>query len=237
MTTLFLASVTSIEEAQLAAGAGADIIDCKDPGRGALGALPVTLVRDIAQALPGELIVSATIGDLACEPEAVVAAARAMAASGCDIIKVGLFPGGDARGTIAALGACPFPGTHLVGLLLADRTPDLGLIEAMADAGFAGAMLDTAGKARGTLRDHLSDEQLAEFLTRVQARGLFAGLAGSLRVSDIASLMRLKPNVLGFRGALCEGAVRTGPLSADAVRAVRTELDRNGHGRRGAAAE
>ena len=226
MTTLFLASVTSIDEARLAAGSGADIIDCKDPGQGALGALPVATVRQISEGLSGELIVSATIGDLACEPSKVVEAARAMAESGSDIVKIGFFPGGDARAVITALGACGFPTVHLVGLLLADFAPDFGLVEAMAKAGFAGVMLDTAGKTGGTLRDHLSPAQLSQFVTTAGAHGLFAGLAGSLRLSDIAPLMRLKPNILGFRGALCEGARRTGPLSADAAGAVRAEMDR-----------
>ena len=36
--TLMLASVLSREEAEIALAHGADIIDCKDPARGALGA-------------------------------------------------------------------------------------------------------------------------------------------------------------------------------------------------------
>ena len=227
MTTAFLASVTTVAEAELAAQCGADIIDCKDPAQGALGALPVRTVTAIRRGVPPSLPVSATIGDLASDPQLVTQSTLAMAQSGCDIVKVGFFPRGDALATIAALGQLDLGAVQLVGLLLADCNPDFALIGAMADARFAGVMLDTAGKHRGSLRDHLAEPELAEFVDCARGRGLFAGFAGSLRLSDIATLMRLKPNVLGFRGVLCAGAARTGPLHAEAVLAVRAEIDCN----------
>ena len=90
-----LASVTSLEEAELVAAGGADIIDCKDPARGALGALPLAEVAAIRARLP-EAVISATIGDLPADPALLVGSARAMAATGVDYVKVGIFPGGDA---------------------------------------------------------------------------------------------------------------------------------------------
>ena len=45
--TLMLASVLSVEEAETALAHGADIIDCKDPHRGALGALPLARITEI----------------------------------------------------------------------------------------------------------------------------------------------------------------------------------------------
>ncbi len=56
--TLFLASVRDAAEAEMAIGAGADIIDLKDPGQGALGALaPDTIaacVRRVAGTRAGQ---------------------------------------------------------------------------------------------------------------------------------------------------------------------------------------
>jgi uncharacterized protein (UPF0264 family) len=225
MKTRFLASVTTVDEALLAVAGGADIIDCKDPGQGALGALPVATVAAIRAAVPRRIPVSATIGDLAADPTLIAAACQGMAASGCDLIKVGLFPGGDARGTIISLGRLALPRVGIVGLLLADRDPDFALIDAMADAGFVGVMLDTAGKGDGALTAHLTQAALAAFVARSASAGLFSGLAGSLRVSDVAPLLRLKPNVLGFRGALCLDHKRMGCLSLEAVRRVRAEID------------
>lgn len=226
----FLASVTTVEEALMAVAGGADIIDCKDPARGALGALPVATVAAIRAAVPATIPVSATVGDLPAEQGAVAGAARAMARSGCDIIKIGFFPGGDARATIAALGALDIAPVRIAGLLLADLDPRFDLIGAMAQAHFAGVMIDTARKGGGTLLDHQTPASLSQFAGLAQNRGLFAGFAGSLGLSDIAPLMRLKPDVLGFRGALCTSGSRTGPLDEQAVRAVATLMRAGGRG-------
>lgn len=224
-----LASVTSEEEARLAAAQGADIIDCKNPSEGALGALPCAVVSDIRKAVSAHIMVSATIGDLPADPDRVTEAARAMAATGCDIVKIGFFPGGDARATIRRLGNDLAPTTSLVAVLLADAPLDLGLVPALGDAGFAGVMLDTASKDGRTLLDHREAGELTGFIARARAAGLFAGLAGSLRLAQIPELLDLDPDVLGFRGALCHASDRRGVLSASALAAVRRAIPRPVH--------
>ena len=59
--TLMLASVVSREEAEIALVQGADIIDCKEPARGALGALPLDTVADIVAIARGRRPVSAVV--------------------------------------------------------------------------------------------------------------------------------------------------------------------------------
>lgn len=219
-----LASVTSEAEARVAAAHGADIVDCKDPAAGALGALPHEVVAAVRKALPAHVPVSATIGDLAPEPSPVVEAARAMAATGCDIVKIGIFPGGDARATIDALGRDLAPSTPLVAVLLADAPLDLGLVSALGEAGFAGVMLDTATKDGRTLLDHRTPAELSTFIAEARAAGLMAGLAGSLRLAQVPVLLTLGPDVLGFRGALCRAADRRAALDATALAAVRRAI-------------
>lgn len=222
----FLASVTSPDEALIARAGGADIIDAKNPAAGALGALSPATVAHIRACLPQYVTLSATIGDLACEPATIAAAVGRMAGSGCDLIKIGFFPGGDAHAAIAAVGRLALGKTRLVGLLLADLEPDFDLIPCMAEAGFAGVMVDTAGKVSGSLTQHLTPAQLRHFLDAAAKSNLFAGIAGSLRVSDVPSLVPLMPDVLGFRGALCRSGDRTGPIDLTCVRHVRQALDR-----------
>lgn len=219
-----LASVTSEAEARLAAARGADIIDCKDPAAGALGALSGETVTCIRAAVPAHVPVSATIGDLVAEPEPVLAAARAMAATGCDIVKVGFFPGGDARATIAHLGRNLSTQTSLVAVLMADAPLDLALVPALGAAGFAGVMLDTATKDGRTLLDHRAPDELRAFITEACRANLFAGLAGSLRLAQIPDLLALGPDVLGFRGALCCASDRRNALDAGALSAVRRAI-------------
>ncbi|WP_041316557.1 (5-formylfuran-3-yl)methyl phosphate synthase [Hyphomicrobium nitrativorans] len=223
-----LASVTSEAEARLAASHGADIVDCKNPAEGALGALPHETVTAIRAALPASVPVSATIGDLTPEPAPVLEAARAMAATGADIVKIGFFPGGDAHATIRHLGCHLAASTPLIAVLMADAEGplDIAMVSALGEAGFAGVMLDTAVKDGRTLLDHRTPEELAAFLEAAAAAGLMAGLAGSLKLTQIPALLTLEPDVLGFRGALCRASDRARALDADALSAVRRAIPR-----------
>ncbi|MGH8728006.1 MAG: (5-formylfuran-3-yl)methyl phosphate synthase, partial [Burkholderiales bacterium] len=94
--------------------------------------------------------------------------------------------------------------TSLIAVLFADPNPDLTLLPMVANAGFAGVMLDTANKDGGGLMSHGSYAFLAQFVSNAQKLDLDAGLAGSLKLEDLAPLLRLSPDYLGFRGALCE---------------------------------
>jgi uncharacterized protein (UPF0264 family) len=223
--TGFLASVTSMPEAEIAISGGADILDLKDPSRGALGALEPTTVSACVAGIARRRIVSATAGDLPMEPEPVTGAVRRLAALGVDIVKIGVFPEGDARACIAALAEDTRRGTRLVAVMFADRAPDLELLPRLRDAGFIGAMLDTAGKSSGGLRRHLATDVLGDFVATARELGLMSGLAGSLHVEDVAPLAALGPDYLGFRGGICDSG-RQSALSADRICEVRGAIDR-----------
>lgn len=221
----FLASVTSADEASLALAGGADLIDCKDPSAGALGALPEAVVREIAACVAGRLPVSATVGDLPPEPDTLVEAASGMARTGIDIVKVGFFGDGDPRPAIAALGRVKHPRARLVAVLMADQAPDYELIPYLAAHGFVGVMLDTANKTGGRLTTVFPAGGLSKFVLAARKSNLMCGLAGSLRMEDIAGLASLGPDVLGFRGALCETG-RASKLDPTRVAAIRLEIGR-----------
>jgi uncharacterized protein (UPF0264 family) len=218
-----LASVTNEAEARIAVAGGADIIDAKDPSHGALGALPHDVVAAIRSAVPADVPVSATIGDLPSEPEIVLSAARAMAATGCDIVKIGLFPGAPLE-TIRYLGQHLAQEIPLVAVLIADAPGDEELVPALGEAGFAGVMLDTASKDGRTLRDHRSADELRSFVMAARSAGLFAGLAGSLRKTQIPEFLGFEPDVLGFRGALCRACDRKSTLDPSALADVRNAI-------------
>ncbi len=219
-----LASVTHPEEALLALAGGADIIDCKDPGRGALGALSAATVETIIAAVAGRLPVSATIGDLPGRPELLAPAIRYMGATGVDLVKVGLFK---TRGIDPLLSAlAPLARRHaLVAVLFADCRPQLKVIPALAQAGFEGVMLDTADKGSGGLMESAGMDLLEAFVAAARRADLRCGLAGGIRADAIAQLLPLGVDYLGFRGALCEAGRTTG-LSAAAVERVRSRIPR-----------
>ncbi|WP_084536666.1 (5-formylfuran-3-yl)methyl phosphate synthase [Azospirillum halopraeferens] len=218
-----LASVRDAAEARLAVAGGADIVDLKNPAAGALGALPPEVLRACVAAVAGRRPVSATVGDLPLDPARVAAAVDATAAMGVDIVKIGLFDG-DLGGCLAALAPRTAAGLRLVAVLFADRRPDPDALDRLAAAGFVGAMLDTAGKTAGPLTRHRDAGFLRAFTARARRLGLMSGLAGSLRLADVAAAAAAGPDYLGFRGALCGDGGRAGALDPARLAAVRAAV-------------
>jgi (5-formylfuran-3-yl)methyl phosphate synthase len=219
-----LASVKDADEADVALGGGADIVDFKDPAHGALGALPAGLIASGVRRVARRAPTSATAGDWPLDPVALSEAAEHIAATGVDFVKLGLLPGKALAGCIEAL--APLAGRHrTVAVFFGDRGAPLDALRRLRAAGFAGAMIDTFDKGAGSLRQHLDERSLRAFIERAREEGLMSGLAGSLRIADITPLAALGPDLLGFRGALCQPGGRAAQLSAERVRAVREALD------------
>jgi uncharacterized protein (UPF0264 family) len=222
--TGMLASVTSVDEARLAVEAGADVIDLKDPARGALGALETLIAREIVAGLGGKVTLSATVGDFqTMDPGEVLAAARLTADLGVDFVKVGFF--GTPRDAECVSALTPLAAeTQLIAVQFADLAPDPDLCERLAEAQFAGVMFDTARKDGPGLRGVLTQPELSRFVRRARALRLITGLAGKLRLTDIPPLLELQPDYLGFRGALCAQHQRSAGLDVQALRAVRVAI-------------
>jgi len=216
-----LASVTNDREARLVASLGADVIDAKNPSAGALGALPAATVTAIRAAVPAHILVSATIGDPTGDIAATMDAIARMAATGVDIVKIGLEANASTAPILQAAAKLDIGSARLVGVMLADKGIDFDLIPLARDAGSVGLMLDTADKARGALPDVASRDTLDRFVSTTKGAGMFAGLAGSLRAVHVPQLLPLGPDILGFRGGLCRQGERASEIDADAVRAVR----------------
>ena len=114
----------------------------------------------------------------------------------------------------------------LVGMLFADDEPEFALLPELAGCGFKGAMLDTRNKSRGRLLAHLDVSRLETFCVQCQAVGLTSGLAGSLEAPDVPRLLLVRPDVLGFRGALCRNHDRGGAIDPQAVLLIRDLIPR-----------
>ena len=215
--TGMLASVKNKEEARQVLAANVDIIDLKQPSKGALGALDVSVVADIVKLIKKESLVSATIGDLPMQPELVFNAVKVMATTGVDYVKMGLFPKGDSMATLNKLAKLDKSNLSLIAVLFADALPSFNIIEVLKKTGFKGIMLDTMNKHQGSLRQIMNSKQIAEFVTQAKQQHLLCGLAGSLRENDIKDLLMLKPDYLGFRGALCQQHNRVAELDNQAI--------------------
>ena len=201
-----LVSVRSVDEALLAAEGGADFIDLKEPGRGALGGLPVATIRTIVTALRErgiELPISATIGDVPMHALGDIAArVEAVGACGVDYVKVGIERDPHAPEVLAWLAACGLP---VVPVFIADVGIDGELVDRAAAAHFPGLMIDTADKQAGSLFDVASLDALRSFIATARAANRMVGIAGALRAAHAPLLAGLAPDFAGFRSAVCAG--------------------------------
>ena len=218
--TQFLASVRGSEEAEIALRAGADIIDLKEPDRGALGAVPHDVLRETVRRIAGRAEISATVGDLPMKPDVLEPAIARTAEAGVDYVKFGVFAGETTGACLRALHPT-LNGARLILVLFADDLPVCDAVGLAAEMGAAGVMLDTRFKQSGHLLNHMDRKRLTDFIARGRSHGLKVGLAGSLRREHVAELLPLGPDLLGFRGALCEASLRGGALSEEAVRTIR----------------
>ena len=213
-----LASVRDLAEAELALHAGVDVLDLKEPARGALGAWDPDEVAEAVRRFRGRVPLSATAGDLPLREDLLPPVVEALAAAGVDVVKIGLFEG-DPAATLPAVAARVSADVRLVAVAFADRGLDPDLPDLLAASGFAGLVVDTADKSSGRLLDHATPEALAGLVARAHARGLFVGLAGSLRAEHVVTLATCGADLFGFRGALC-GQGRSGRIEAERVRRV-----------------
>lgn len=215
-----LASVNNLPEALQALTAGVDIIDLKQPAAGALGALDINTIKSIVKTLAGRCPVSATIGDLPMQADIIFRAVTAMTGTDVDYIKIGFFPSNNWLTVIKSLQSLTATGRALIAVLFADTAPDLSVIPQLQQAGFKGIMLDTMHKQTGSLLQVMASAKIEAFVATAKQHGLLTGLAGSLRLEDIAKLSPLQADYLGFRGALCLQQQRTQALDQHALQMI-----------------
>ncbi len=237
---LLMTSVSDVEEAAAALREGADVLDVKDPREGSLGACPpavlraVVALRDRAAAAGRRVPVSAALGDAPNRPGTFALAASGAAACGVDYLKIGLRGVREQDDSAVFLSAiveaarAVAPGVRVVAAAYAEAAA-LGSIEPMllpdvaTRSGADGCLIDTAFKDGRTLFDHLDLSTVSGFVAACRRRGLLCGLAGSLGPDHLPLLLELGPDVIGVRGAICEGG-RSGRLDPRRLSSLREAL-------------
>ena len=226
IVTAFLASVENRAEADVALRSGVDMLDLKETGTGALGALPVWRWRQVAPHYRHRMLVSATLGDPPYSLEWLHRRAALAAATGVHLIKLGLVADEVEKTYVEKL-LSTLSRIHigLVLVFLVDKkAPDLSRLSLSKRV--SAVMLDTADKNKGRLTQRLSMDAIGRFVKTAKHYGFPVGLAGSLKEEDIPPLLSLQPDYLGFRGALCKGHERTNTLNPTSVRRIRSLLSK-----------
>ena len=222
--TGMLASVTSVTEANIALNEKVDIIDLKNPREGALGALDVDILREVVKSINGAITTSATVGDVNPNDPGLLKTINYIAATGVDIVKVGLFDNQASDYFINIISQAVEQGIRLVIVLFAEDYLDPKKYEALMQTGISGIMLDTKNKEGQNLTGILDTNILSDFINIARHNRLMTGLAGSLKYKDIEVLLKINPDYLGFRGALCSGNKRINQLDQFKIKKIRNAI-------------
>ena len=229
---MLLVSVSSLAEAEVALRGSADIIDLKDPRRGALGACDLSIWRDVVRwrdRVAPSVPLSAALGE--AREAAVAPRAAAAATLGIDVVKAGLEGLSSAAEAVVALRtlvdavrrgsrtqvvAATYADGSAGGALAVERLPEVSAL-----AGAVGCLLDTRNKDGRNLLDHCAAGLLTSFLAGCRDRRLLGALAGSLTLPLLTTHLPLRPHILGVRGSVCQGG-REGAL--DPIRLSRWRI-------------
>ena len=219
-----LVSVRNASEARAALAGGADIIDTKEPLNGPLGAVSSDVLHEIAATIGNAAPVSAALGEI-CE-DGVLDRAIAARQAGVTFVKVG-FAGMRQRQRLEEVVLTLARAAHPPALVLvayadfdvADAPPPADILAVAAHVRPAGILLDTYDKGRAGLTSLMHACTLATFVSRAKASGRFVALAGKLTLEDIETMQDTGADVIGLRGAACEGG-RGGVVTPARVRAL-----------------
>jgi hypothetical protein len=226
-----LVSVLSGQEARRALDGGADIIDVKDPGEGALGAPSPRILGEVVREVAGAAPVSVALGDLPNLPHTAALAARGAAFSGADMVKLGLRGVrelDDAVALVRAVADAVGPSTAVIAAAYGDADaldppalPPALLPELVERAAVSGALVDTFVKDGRSLYHWLSESELSDLIARTRTAGAIFGVAGQL---SRGQLRRVSADVVGVRSAICRGGERSAELDVELVAAAVAEL-------------
>jgi uncharacterized protein (UPF0264 family) len=219
--TQFLVSVRNSREAADAVIGGADIVDVKEPRRGSLGRAGSAVWQRVAARIDGQLPVSVALGELLAMDEE----------------NWGPLPPGIRYGKVGLAGCRGEPNwsqrwkevlerlpaqVAAVAVVYADAVdcnapPPEQVVSQAARLGCWGVLFDTHQKAAGDLFHWLQVPQLRRHIESTRREGLAVALAGSLNERSLVTALKLRPEVVAVRSAVCRGG-RGGDVDQDKVK-------------------
>ena len=241
-----LVSVRDADEANAALAGGADLIDVKEPRRGALGMAAGRQLEQIANTIesqPDPRAIPRHSAESAGDPATVAAAPPLSAALGELADLTADWPAivprayGYVKAGLAGMGGDPTWRRHFetrivnaphpaapVAVIYADwracnAPPPREVLTAAAQLNCMALLIDTHDKHHGTVFDVASIEELNQWCCDARRLGLLSVLGGSLSLRDIPQIRSIAPDVVAVRTAACDGG-RVGSVVADRVAAL-----------------
>jgi hypothetical protein len=231
---MLMVSVQNLEEALEAVKGRADIVDVKNLKETIIGSNFPPVIREVRDAFPKEIHVSVTLGAVPSQAGTVSLAVYGAAALRATSVKVG-FVEADYETALRILKESKralegFP-TKLIAATFADNHLYKGIdpklvVDLARESKSDGMLIDTLIKDGRNLFDFIPEHELKRIVTESKEAGLSTALSGALRMSDLDTLVRIHPDIVGVRGAVCTKGDRVGGhVVASAVAEVRRAID------------
>jgi uncharacterized protein (UPF0264 family) len=99
------------------------------------------------------------------------------------------------------------------------------VLDAAAETGCRGVLIDTCSKSTGPLLTHVSIGSLHSWANQAHAADLFLALAGRLSADDLPQLNGVPADIIAVRSAACPAGERAGSVSAACVAAFKERLE------------
>jgi hypothetical protein len=230
---MLMVSVQDLAEAREAVAGGADIVDVKNLREMVVGSNFPPVIREVRAAFPKHIHVSVTLGVAPNQAGTVALAVYGAAALGATSVKVG-FVESDYETALRVLResrrALEGFDTKLIAATFADShlyhgiDPTLVVRLAM-ESRSDGMLIDTLVKDGRNLFDFLDERTLKALVIEAKEAGLSTALSGALTVGNLHTLVRINPDIVGVRGAVCtRGDREKGNVDALAVTALKGEI-------------
>jgi (5-formylfuran-3-yl)methyl phosphate synthase len=232
-----LVSVRSASEVGAALAGGADIIDAKEPRHGSLGAVSRRTLASITQSVPPECPFSIALGDRTtqAEVEQSISSLELPPRVAPTYLKLGFAAEPSAKVIERLLRAAVTAASEhrsaprIIAVAYADSSaagtaPPGEIRGAALRSDCSGVLLDTYSKTGSDLFSWITQGDLAKWISDLRTEGLLAAVAGGLGGHQMAQACSPLPDVIGVRGAACEGG-RGGTVRSYRVAALRGVMD------------
>jgi uncharacterized protein (UPF0264 family) len=221
--TGLLVSVRSAAEVDAALSGGADLIDVKEPAKGALAPAEAEVVGAVIAKVKGRVPVSAALGEWS--PNAITDAHWHLELK-LNYVKWGLAGyttrlgwGEDLLDTRRELPV----GMEMVAVAYADwerakSVPPGELVRFARRFRFKAFLLDTWGKDGKTLLDFASAAEVGDLVESLRRSEIIVALGGSLRPEHVKQLKGVAPDYFAVRSSVCAAGKRDGVIDSARVK-------------------
>lgn len=223
-TTGLLVSVRSADEVAAALAGGADLIDVKEPAKGAMAPAEAEVVAAVVEKVRRKVPVSAALGEWT--PNALTDAHWHLELK-LDYVKWGLAGytakqlgwGEDLLDTRRQLPN----GMEMVAVAYADweradSIPPAELARFAKRFRFKAFLLDTWNKDGRTLLDFMTPIEVGELVDGLKRQSITVAIGGSLRPEQLKQLKGVNPDYFAVRTSVCVAGKRDGMIDATRVR-------------------